>query len=295
MTAYLFPGQGSQTLGMGAGLFDRFPELVAEADALLGYSIAELCLSDPERRLKHTQYTQPALYVVGCLHYLALVEERRYRPDCLAGHSVGEYPALFAAGAFDFTTGLMLVHERGRIMASAREGTMAAVLGLKAADVERVIADLGTSEVVIGTYNAPSQVVVSGAIDDIARAEPLFVAAGARFVRLDVSGAFHSPLMAPGRKEFEDVLARVAFDDPAIPVLSNLDGRPHTAARMRETLAGLLTGPVQWVRVVEAMLARGESELEEMIAPNVLTKLTQKIREDIAKKDRPTLASVAES
>lgn len=285
MTAYLFPGQGAQFLGMGEALFPRFPELVAEADAALGWSVAETCLADPRRRLNLTAYTQPALYVVGCLHYLALVEERRRRPDVIAGHSLGEYPALFAAGAFDFVTGLRLVRERGRIMGQDNDGAMAAVLGLRVFEVERVLAGLGPTEVAIATYNGPTQVALSGPAGEIARLEPLFRGAGAQaFVLLDISGAFHSPLVAGARAEFERVLADVVFDEPAIPVLSNLDARPHTRARVREALAAQLTGPVQWTRTIEAILASGEEDLEEMIFPNVLTGLTQKIRAELARR-----------
>ena len=139
MLAYLFPGQGSQKKGMGLSLFEHYPELVKEADAILGYSIEDLCLNDPDDLLKQTQYTQPALYVVNALSYLERIKEDGKEPDYVAGHSLGEYDALFAAGVFDFATGLKLAKRRGELMAEARNGGMAAVIGMKENEIRKVI------------------------------------------------------------------------------------------------------------------------------------------------------------
>lgn len=266
MKAFLFPGQGAQRVGMGEGLFAAYPELTAQADGVLGYSVAELCLEGPLERLTETQFTQPALYVVGALQYLQRSQAGE-RPDYLLGHSVAEYVALFAAGAIDFEAGLRLVQKRGALMAEARGGGMAAVLGLDAEQVEAVLSRQGLTEVHAANLNTPRQIVVSGRREAVEAAEPLFLEAGATHYRvLQVSGAFHTPFMAPARAAFEDHLAGTEFRAPRIPVISNVTARPHVAERLRQRMAEQITAPVRWSESLRWLLAKGLSfqDFEEL-------------------------------
>lgn len=162
MTTWVFPGQGSQYPGMGKGLFDELKELVSQADGVLGYSIAELCLLDPNGKLKQTEYTQPAIYTVNALHYFKRLMETGKQPDFVAGHSLGEYNALLAAGAFDFATGLQLVQRRARLMSKASGGAMAAILQIPAEEIAEMLAKAGLVGIDIANYNTPSQTVISG-------------------------------------------------------------------------------------------------------------------------------------
>ena len=195
--AIMFPGQGSQEPGMGEGLFDLYPELVAQADEILGYSIKTLCLEDPAEQLSQTQYTQPALYTVNALSFLKQKQDAPdQRPMFYLGHSLGEYNALFAADVFDFATGLRLVRERGALMAEARGGGMAAIIGLGAEQVASVLEKEGLSTIDIANMNTPEQTVISGLAEDINHVQDVFQAAGARLcIPLKVSGAFHSIYM----------------------------------------------------------------------------------------------------
>src|ERR1051326_6942106 len=194
MRCHVFPGQGVQKKGMGRSLFGRFPELCSRADHVLGYSIEKLCLENPERRLGKTEYAQPAIYVVNALHHLAALEDLP-PADYFAGHSLGEYNALSAAGAFDFDPGLALVKRRAELMGQASGGAMAAVVGLSEAVVEQTLKEHDAAGVVIANYNAPEQFVLSGSKEDLARIKPVFEGLeGVRgFVPVRVSGAFHSP------------------------------------------------------------------------------------------------------
>lgn len=162
MVTCVFPGQGSQRKGMGGTLFDEFEELTAKADEILGYSIKEMCLRDPNRRLSETQYTQPALYTVNALSYLKKVKETRKTPDYVAGHSLGEYNALFASGVFNFEDGLKIVKKRGELMGRATGGGMAAVIGLNEGQIEDILKRNNLQSIDIANYNTPSQIVISG-------------------------------------------------------------------------------------------------------------------------------------
>lgn len=257
MKAFLFPGQGAQRIGMGEGLFEAFPEETARADAILGYAVRELCLAGPMDRLTQTQFTQPALYVVGALTWLRRKAEGA-KADYLLGHSVAEYVALFAAGAVDFETGLRLVQKRGALMASAAGGGMAAVLGLEAAQVEDIIRRHGLSDVFAANVNTPKQIVVSGRREAVAAAEPLFLEAGASHYRvLQVSGAFHTPFMQPAREAFERFLADVEFRPPTVPVISNVTARPHRPEAVARLMAEQITAPVRWSDSIRYLLAKG--------------------------------------
>ncbi len=170
MATFIFPGQGSQVKGMGGNLFNEFRELTAQADDILGYSIKELCMEDPNSTLGQTQYTQPALFVVSALSYLKRIKETGRKPDFVAGHSLGEYNALFAAGAFDFETGLKLVKKRGELMSLATGGSMAVVLGITEENIVEVLEQNGLYSIDIANVNSPYQVAISGLKEDIDKA-----------------------------------------------------------------------------------------------------------------------------
>ncbi|MFO7482886.1 ACP S-malonyltransferase [Oceanibaculum nanhaiense] len=257
MKAFLFPGQGAQRIGMGEGLFEAFPEQTACADSVLGYSVRDLCLTGPMEQLTQTQFTQPALYVVGALTWLKRKAEGA-KADYLLGHSVAEYVALFAAGAVDFETGLRLVQKRGALMAEATGGGMAAVLGLEAAQVEDIIRRHGLTDVFAANVNTPKQIVVSGRREAVVAAEPLFLEAGASHYRvLQVSGAFHTPYMQPARDAFARFLEDCEFRPPLVPVISNVTARPHKPETIRSLMAEQMTAPVRWSDSIRYLLAKG--------------------------------------
>jgi malonyl CoA-acyl carrier protein transacylase len=286
MNAFVFPGQGSQKKGMGQGLFDEVREYAAvekEVDAIVGYSMRRLCLEDPDNRLKETQYTQPSLYVVNALHYYKAVAEGA-TPSYVAGHSLGEYNALLAAGVFDFLTGLRLVQKRGELMAQAKNGGMAAVIGLDAGTVARVIQDNGLTTIDVANFNTPTQTVVSGPVDDIKRAIPVFDKAGAQMcIPLQVSAAFHSRYMADAGKAFADFLAPLSFSAPRIPVIANVTAQPYPTANPSETVKSLLaeqiTHSVRWSDSVRYLLGQGVTQFTEIGPGNVLTRMVQQIQQ----------------
>ncbi|WP_371657289.1 ACP S-malonyltransferase [Streptomyces sp. NBC_00280] len=279
MKVYGFPGQGSQAKGMGADLFDDFPEQVSQADEILGYSIRDLCLNNPEGRLRRTEFTQPALYVVEALTYLRRNRQDPRPPDFLVGHSLGEYTALFAAGVFDFDTGLRLVRRRGELMGQASGGGMAAVLGLDLDTVESVLSQARLDAVDVANHNTPEQVVLAGPTADIDRARAVFEDRGARVAVLNVSAPFHSRYMRNAAEDFRPLLEATEFRPPLIPVIANLDALPYRPERVRETLAGQIAGPVRWVDTVRYLLTRGEVDFEELGPGRTLTKTVEKIRE----------------
>jgi malonyl CoA-acyl carrier protein transacylase len=282
---YVFPGQGSQKQGMGEALFDQVNEFRAmerELNTVLGFSVRELCTKNPENRLSDTRYTQPALFVVNALSYYKAVAEEG-KPDLVAGHSLGEYNALLAAGAFDFMTGLRLVKRRGELMAQATGGAMAAVVGLRSERVEQVLRDSGLSALDIANYNSPEQVVLSGPQAEIVKALPIFDHAGAQLcVPLPVSGAFHSRYMAASAALFDQFLSSITFRRHSIPAIANVTGRPYADGDPTTVTRGLLvrqmTQPVQWVQSVRYMLHQTSAPLRELGPGNVLTRLTQQIR-----------------
>uniref|UniRef100_A0A0M5KTQ6 [acyl-carrier-protein] S-malonyltransferase n=1 Tax=Sorangium cellulosum TaxID=56 RepID=A0A0M5KTQ6_SORCE len=277
--AIVFPGQGSQKTGMGADLFDDFPELVAKADAILGYSIRELCLENQGGRLGQTEYTQPALYVVNAMTYLRWRDRTGGTPDFCAGHSLGEYNALAAAGVFDFETGLRLVQKRGELMARSQGGAMAAVIGLGEVELRQELEQSGLHTIDVANFNSPDQIVISGPKDALERArEPLEKRGARSFILLPVSNAFHSRYMEPAAGEFAAYLRRFRFDGPATPVVSNVGVGLYTAESAVELLSKQLTSPVRWTEGVELLLERGVAEFIECGPGQVLTRLIQKIR-----------------
>ncbi|MBV9496093.1 MAG: ACP S-malonyltransferase [Acidobacteria bacterium] len=286
MIAFVFPGQGSQKKGMGQGLFDEVREYAAverEVDAIVGYSMRKLCLEDPENRLKETQFTQPSLYVVNALHYYKAIAEGA-SPAFLAGHSLGEYNALLAAGAFDFLTGLKLVKKRGELMSQAKGGGMGAVIGLSAAGIASAIRDNGLSGLDVANFNTPSQTVVSGPMEDIRRAGPIFEKAGAQmFIPLQVSAPFHSRYMVEASRAFGEFLAPMSFSAPRIPVISNVTAEPYPAGNASDAVKTSLTkqivSSVQWTQSIRYLLSRGVTQFREIGPGNVLTRMVQQIEQ----------------
>jgi malonyl CoA-acyl carrier protein transacylase len=279
MTAYLFPGQGSQKIGMGKELFTQFPQLVQQADHLLGYSLANLCLNDPHGQINQTAYTQPALYVVNALSYLNKVhDDANNQPDYFLGHSLGEYNALWAAGVFDFETGLRLVQKRGALMQQACGGSMAAVIGLSSSQVAAVLDKNNLGLLSIANYNSYLQQVISGTQTALADAKAHCLAAGAKvYLPLAVTGAFHSVLMEPARLEFDQFLDQFTFSEPKVPVIANLNALPYPAENIGKTLALQIDHPVQWLQSIRYLLLRSESDFEEIGPGKVLTNLVSRI------------------
>lgn len=274
----LFPGQGSQTKGMGAELFEQFPEYVVLADKELGYSIVELCLEDSMGRLNETQFTQPALYTVCCLAHLKDTHDRG-TPDYVAGHSVGEFSALFAAGAFDFVTGLKLVKKRGELMSKAKEGGMAAVIGMGREQVAEVIRSNRYQDLYVANLNTPQQIVISGGRNSIVAAQSAFEAAGAQmYIPLKVSGAFHSPFMSQAMEVFSIFLDQFEFSGLKIPTISNVTALPYVDDEIRENLALQITHPVRWFESVQWLLDQPGPEFREIGPGKVLTGMLTRIR-----------------
>jgi len=275
----LFPGQGSQKVGMGAGLFAKFPREVSQADDILGWSVERLCLEDPDRRLDQTDFTQPALFVVNALTYLDGQRGGAPRPDFVAGHSLGEYDALFASGAFDFATGLRLVKKRGELMARARGGGMAAVIGLPLERVREVLSDPRFAGLDIANLNAPKQAVVSGPVDEVSASKEAFDAAGAQlFVTLKVSAAFHSRAMADAAAEFRRFVSPVEFRPLSIPVVSNVTARPYAPGETLDLLSRQISSPVRWSESIQFLLGQPEPEFVESGPGAVLTGLLRQNR-----------------
>lgn len=294
MKAFLYPGQGAQRIGMGAQLFKEFPDLVAQADAVLGYSITELCLNGPMERLTRTNFTQPAIYVVSALKTLQQVAESG-PPEMVLGHSVGEYAALFAAGVVDFQSGLRLVHKRGQLMDQAQGGGMAAIIGLEAPQIEAVIRTNGLADVFAANYNTPRQIVLSGKRDAIVAAEALFRQAGAsHYVVLPVGGAFHTPFMAAAQRDFAAFVADIPFAPPRIPVIANVTARPHGPDTIRQRMVEQITAPVRWSESIRWLLAKGlrfEDCTEIGDGPPVVKPMIRRIQAEAGPLDAAILAA----
>jgi [acyl-carrier-protein] S-malonyltransferase len=261
MTAtFLYPGQGSQKVGMGADLIAKFPAAKArfdQANNILGRDLTALCVGGPEAELRATQNTQPALFTVEAALTDVLVEAG-VQPTYTAGHSLGEYGALYGAGAFSFEDGLQLVARRGALMAVAGEknpGTMAAVIGLGVEQIREALTAVSAGVVVPANQNSPEQTVISGEVAAVEEACDLLKEAGARrAIVLPVSGAFHSPLMQDAANEFRAVLAEVRFNPPRCPVIANVTAQPETdPQRLRDLLYEQLVSPVRWVETVQCL------------------------------------------
>ena len=280
MITYMFPGQGSQYKGMGREVFGFFRDIVSIADDVLGYSIEELCLKDPKMVLGQTQFTQPALYVVSALSYLKREREGRARVDYFIGHSLGEYSALFAAGMFDFETGLRLVKKRGELMSQVQGGGMAVVTGLSKEEIIGLLRNSGLESLDIANHNTPEQIVISGLKRDVEMARSVFETYNRvkLFLPLNVSGAFHSRYMKGSRDAFENILCQYSFSPLQTSVISNYTALPYEENTLKETLANQINSCVRWVDTIRFLEEKGEMTFEEIGPGNVLTNLLQHIQ-----------------
>ena len=287
MKAYVFPGQGAQFVGMGKDLYDNNPlakELFEKANEILGFRITDLMFAGTDEDLRQTKVTQPAIFLHSVI--LAKTLGDQFKPDMVAGHSLGEFSALVAAGALSFEDGLVLVSKRAMAMQKACEATpstMAAVLNLPDATVEEICASITDEIVVPANYNCPGQIVISGTVPGIDSACEKMLAAGAkRALKLKVGGAFHSPLMEPARTELAEAIKQTAFSKPGCPVYQNVNAKPQTCPdSIKENLVAQLTAPVRWTQSVENMIADGAAKFTEVGPGAVLQGLVKKVNKEI--------------
>ena len=285
MKAYVFPGQGAQFVGMGKDLYDNYPlakELFEKANEILGYRITDIMFEGTDEDLRQTKVTQPAVFLHSVISALCLGDD--FQPEMTAGHSLGEFSALVAAGALDFVDGLKLVYARAMAMQKACEAqpsTMAAIIGLPDEKVVEICEEINNNGdvVVAANFNCPGQLVISGSLEGISKACDALKAAGAkRALPLKVGGAFHSPLMQPAKEELEQAINATNFHTPKCPVYQNVDALPHTdPAEIKANLVAQLTAPVRWTQIAQHMLADGATEFTECGPGAVLQGLIKRI------------------
>ena len=288
MKAFVFPGQGAQFVGMGKDLYENNPvakEMFDKANEILGFNITDLMFNGTDEDLRQTKVTQPAIFLHSVI--LAKTMGDDFNPDMVAGHSLGEFSALVAAGALSFEDGLRLVSARAQAMQKACEktpSTMAAVLALPDAKVEELCASVTEGVVVPANYNCPGQIVISGSIEGVDAACAKMLEAGAkRALKLKVGGAFHSPLMEPARAELADALAHTDFHAPKCPVYQNVNAEPQTDPEtIKKNLIAQLTAPVRWTQTVQNMITAGADTFVEVGPGAVLQGLVKKISSEVA-------------
>ena len=288
MKAFVFPGQGAQFVGMGKDLYENNPvakEMFDKANEILGFNITDLMFNGTDEDLRQTKVTQPAIFLHSVI--LAKTMGDDFNPDMIAGHSLGEFSALVAAGALSFEDGLRLVSARAQAMQKACEktpSTMAAVLALPDAKVEELCASVTEGVVVPANYNCPGQIVISGSIEGVDAACAKMLEAGAkRALKLKVGGAFHSPLMEPARAELADAIAHTDFHAPKCPVYQNVNAEPQTDPEtIKKNLIAQLTAPVRWTQTVQNMIAAGADTFVEVGPGAVLQGLVKKISSEVA-------------
>ena len=288
MKAFVFPGQGAQFVGMGKDLYENNQlahDLFEKANEILGFRITDLMFEGTEEDLRQTKVTQPAIFLHSVILAKTLGEE--FKPDMVAGHSLGEFSALVAAGALSFEEGLKLVAARAMAMQKACEitpSTMAAVLNLPNEKVEEICATIEDDIVAPANYNCPGQIVISGTVTGIDAVCPKLLEAGAkRALKLKVGGAFHSPLMQPAQDELAAAIEKAEFNTPICSVYQNVDAKPHTdPAEIKANLIAQLTAPVRWTQSVQAMVADGLTEVVELGPGAVLQGLVRKIEASVA-------------
>lgn len=287
MKAYVFPGQGAQFTGMGKDLYDQSPlahDLFEQANEILGFRITDIMFTGSAEDLRQTRVTQPAIFLHSVL--LAKTLGAEFKPEMVAGHSLGEFSALVAAGALSFEDGLKLVYQRALAMqkaCEARPSTMAAILGLPDETIEEICAAITDEVVVPANYNCPGQVVISGSNEGIDLACEKLTAAGAkRALKLSVGGAFHSPLMEPARLELAAAIEQTPFNAPVCPIYQNVNAKPQTDPNtIKANLVDQLTSPVRWTQSVLAMVADGADAFTELGPGAVLQGLIKKISKDV--------------
>lgn len=288
MKAFVFPGQGVQFVGMGKDLYENNPvakEMFDKANEILGFNITDLMFNGTDEDLRQTKVTQPAIFLHSVI--LAKTMGDDFNPDMVAGHSLGEFSALVAAGALSFEDGLRLVSARAQAMQKACEktpSTMAAVLALPDARVEELCASVTEGVVVPANYNCPGQIVISGSIEGVDAACAKMLEAGAkRALKLKVGGAFHSPLMEPARAELADAIAHTDFHAPKCPVYQNVNAEPQTDPEtIKKNLIAQLTAPVRWTQTIQNMIAAGADTFVEVGPGAVLQGLVKKISSEVA-------------
>lgn len=275
---FLAPGQGAQVRGMGADLFDAYPEVVEEAEDILGYSLRRLCLEDPDHQLADTVYTQPALYTVSALAYYRRRDSLGRAPDFAAGHSLGEYNALLIAEAFSFADGLRLVQKRGALMGALRGGGMLAVIGPSREDIAAIFAEAGIDSVDAANLNTSKQTVLSGPEPDLRHLAQLFEAKGARAVPLNVRTAFHSRYMGEMKRAFAAFIADFSFAPLMVPVIANFSALPYRDDEVANNLVQQLDHGVRWTESIQYLLQEEEPVFEELSPRPLLLRMVEEIR-----------------